>query len=118
MLFIYTTRVTSRTMRYKHWTPVKWSRPSGEDTAVGANHPPTQNETRMRKPRTESPTPLKKGKDPGKVQTIERERMRSYRGDWSLPPAWLPQEREAGVGGMGTRPTAFSATDREELLGE
>lgn len=72
----------------------------------------------MRKPRTESPTPLKKGKDPGKVQTIERERMRSYRGDWSLPPAWRPQEREAGVGGMGTRPTAFSATDHEELLGE
>ena len=72
----------------------------------------------MRKPRTESPTPLKKGKDPGKVQTIERERMRSYRGDWSLPPEWRPQEREAGVGGMGTRPTAFSATDHEELLGE
>lgn len=100
MLFIYTTRVTSRMMRYKYWTPVKWSRPSGEDTAVGAN-PRTQNETRMRKPRTESPTPLRKGKDPGKVQTIKRERMQSYRGDRSLPPAWHPQEREAGVGGWG-----------------
>lgn len=63
--------------------------------------PPTQNETRMRKPRTESPTPLRKGKDPGKVQTIKRERMRSYRGDGSLPPAWRPQEPEVGVGGDG-----------------
>lgn len=100
MLFIYTTRVTSRMMRYKYWTPVKWSRPSGKDTAVGAN-PRTQNETRMRKPRTESPTPLRKGKDHGKVQTIKRERMQSYRGDRSLPPAWCPQEREVGVGGRG-----------------
>ena len=107
MLFIYTTRVTSRMMRYKYWTPVKWSRPSGEDTAVGAN-PPTQNETRMRKPRTESPTPLRKGKDPGKVQTIKRERMRCYRGDGSLPPAWRPQEPEMGVGGDGnTSPPRF-----------
>lgn len=52
---------------------------SGEvEPAVGGGQrsrckpPPTQDETRVRKSRTGSPTPLRKAKDPRKVQTIER----------------------------------------------
>lgn len=78
-----------------------WSRPSEEDTVVGEN-PPTQNETRMRKPRTKSPTPLGKRKNRWKVQTIRENRLH-YRRNRRPPPHGPPAERAQAPRGTRRR---------------
>lgn len=99
--FIYITRATSCLMRYRTLDSgeVGWSRPSEEDTVVGEN-PPTQNKMRMRKPLTESPTPLGKRKNRWKVQTI-RENGLHYRRNRRPPPCGPPAERAQAP--QGTR---------------
>lgn len=115
MLFIYTTRVTSRMMRYKHWTPGEVQSAVGEDTSVSEN-PPTEKETRMRKPRTKPPTPLSKGKNHWEGQTV-RELITLQTGRVSATSAAPALARTGVAWDRKSSPLRFPR-HREELLGE
>lgn len=105
--FIYTTRATSCLMRYKTLDSGESGMESAveKDTVVGKT-PPTHNKTRMRKPRTKSPTPLSKRKNRWKVQTIRENGLR-YRRNKRLAARRTPCG--ARTGALGTRRGGRSA---------